>query len=282
MIKTDFGIKSFRKSQGHYTVERSMGRRQLWVSIGAVIIGLVYFGVLMGASQGLVAVNAKLTPAIPWFPAPALLLIALTTRWLQRFWDIRLVTPVPRSTTAVRAKVYAFALTANFAALCIGVLEDSFYGLTRVSPVTSASGFDLSFVIVVPFIAAILAEIGFRGIMQTQLEKLLPLWPVLLGLAVLNALFHLYDPEQSAHWARFLALNIGFGYVTYLAQSIVPALIAHVAMNVVEPLTEFIWGPISMGELESSTLMLALVLGILALAVSIFLARNVLQEKLNA
>ena len=259
-----------------------MTRRQVFTLIGAVISGLLYFGILMGVSQGLVAVNKQLTPAIPWFPLPAFILIGVTTWWLQRYWDIRLVRPTAGSTATTRAKIYAFGLLATVAALCIGVLEDAFYGLTRVTPVTSRSTFDISFVIVLPFIASILAEVGFRGIMQTQLEKVLPLWPTLLGLAVLNALFHLYDPEQSYHWARFLALNLGFGYVTYLGQSIIPALIAHVAMNIVEPLSEYFWGPISMGELQNSTLILAVILGISASSATIILARNILREKLNA
>jgi len=259
-----------------------MGRKQVLVLLGAVISGLLYFGVLMGMSQGLVALNEKVTPDFPWYPLPALLLIGLTTWWLRRYWDIRLVRPAAGSMATTRVKIYAFGLLATFAALCIGVLEDAFFGLTRVTPVTSASTFDISFVIVLPFIASILAEVGFRGIMQTQLEKVLPLWLTLLGLAVLNALFHLYDPEQSYHWARFLALNLGFGYVTYLGQSIIPALIAHIAMNVVEPLTEYLWGPIAMGELQKSTLLLAAILGIMAFAASIVLARSVLREKLNA
>jgi membrane protease YdiL (CAAX protease family) len=277
MIKTGILMQSFRIFPTDYTAERNMDRRQGLVMIGAVITGLFYFGVLMGISQGLVAVNAKVTPGLPWYPLPALLLIGVATWWLQRYWDIRLVRPATSST-----KIYAFALLATFAALCIGVLEDAFYGLDRVAPVTSASAFDVSFVIVLPFIASILAEVGFRGVMQTQLEKVLPLWPMLVGLAILNALFHFYDPEQSSHWARFIALNIGFGYATYLGQSIIPAIVAHVAMNVVEPLTEYLWGPIAMGELENSALMLAFILGMMAFAASIYLARNILQEKLKA
>ncbi|MDH3512748.1 MAG: hypothetical protein OER85_18045 [Gammaproteobacteria bacterium] len=53
-------------------------------------------------------------------------------------------------------------------------------------------------------------------------------------------------------------------------------------MNVVEPLTEYLWGPIAMGELENSALMLAFILGMMAFAASIYLARNILQEKLKA
>jgi len=78
------------------------------------------------------------------------------------------------------------------------------------------------------------------------------------------------------------ATGDGFGYVTYLSQSTIPAFVAHIAMNVVEPLTDYLCGPIAMGELENSALMLAFILGMMAFAASIYLARNILQEKLKA
>jgi hypothetical protein len=38
--------------------------------------GLLFFTVLIGASQALVGLNVALSPAVPWFPLPAWLLLA--------------------------------------------------------------------------------------------------------------------------------------------------------------------------------------------------------------
>ncbi|MDH3512747.1 MAG: hypothetical protein OER85_18040 [Gammaproteobacteria bacterium] len=74
-----------------------MGKRQGLVLIGAVVAGLLYFAVLRGISQGTIAVNIKITTDMPCYPLPAVLLSGVVTRWLQRYWDIRLARPVTGS-----------------------------------------------------------------------------------------------------------------------------------------------------------------------------------------
>ena len=201
------------------------------------------------------------------------------TACIARRWDIRLGRP--RGDSGTRRRLYLAGLTGTLAAMCIAVLEDAWFGLTRQAVPTPdgvTAAFVVSVVIVVPLVASILAEVAFRGIMQTRFERYVPLWPTLLTLAVLNALFHFYDPEQSAHWARFIALNIAFGYVTWLARSIRPALVAHIAMNVVEPVSEFIYGPIAMQELPAAALAAAALTGAISFAVTVIVARNILKE----
>jgi membrane protease YdiL (CAAX protease family) len=260
-----------------------MTRGKQFLTLGCALLGgFAYFGLLMGLTQALMAANAASSPTIPWFPIPTLLAIVIATALIARRWEIRL--NWPDGDAARRRKLYLCGLTGTFTAMCIAVLEDAYFDLTRVpvdTPEGVSAAFVLSVLIVIPLIASILAEVGFRGIMQTRFERVLPLWPTLLILAVLNALFHLYDPEQSFHWARFLALNISFGYITWLARSIVPALIAHIAMNVVEPVSEFVAGPVPMGELAAGTLAVAGLLGIGALVITVALARNIIKEQIN-
>lgn len=239
----------------------------------AVLAGLAYFVLLMSVSQGLAAVNASVTPGIPWFPVPALLLIGLVTRWVAGRWPLRLSQPRREP----RWPLYAFAVLATFAAMCLAILEGARHGLTRTAPGWPGDVpalFNWVFLFTLPLIASVLAEVGFRGIMQTALEKIMPLWPMLLMLAILNALFHFYDPEQSSQWLRFISLNLVFGYITWYAQSILPALAAHIGMNIVEPLAERVYGPVALGSLTGSMLTGIGIIGCAALAVGVVLLKK--------
>ena len=246
--------------------------------LGPLARGLLYFMLLMAVSQGLVALNASMSPAIPWFPVPALALIAAGTLWVRRRWDIRLNHPpgVPWG------KAYAFACLTTYAAICISALEAWYHDLVRPAPLWPgeevSTVFQLSFLIVLPFIASVLAEVGFRGIIQTQFEKLLPLWPMLLLIAVINTLMHFYDPEQGSQWLRFIALNLSFGYVTWRTQSIFPALTAHILMNVFEPLARYLSeqygaGPLLFGNLPPGALAMVGTSGLVAFALALYIGK---------
>lgn len=239
----------------------------------AVAVGLAYFTLMIGVSQAIAAANAELTPFVPWFPLPTLLLIVAVTRRVAARWPIRLQV----SKRERQAPLYGFALLATLAAMCLAVLEGAANGLVRTAP-TWNSGvsptFDWAFLFTLPLVASVLAEVGFRGIMQTALEKVMPLWPMLLLLAVLNALFHFYDPDQSSQWLRFISLNLVFGYITWYAQSIGPALVAHISMNFVEPVLEFVYGPIALGEITASGLISVGALGCVSFIAAILLLRR--------
>ncbi len=216
---------------------------------------LVLFALVIGLCQGLATANANVSPGLPWFPLPALALLAAGVWFAKRRWELRLAHPagVPW------ARAYAFALLATVAGVGISVLEASFNGLTRSAPAwpgVDAVAFNLAFLITLPFVAAVMAEVAFRGVIQTLLEKAWPIWFVLLFVAVINGLMHFYDPDQMQQWLRFLSLNGVWGYITWRSQSLWPALTAHVAMNVVEPVSELLLGPTDMATLPPLALLL--------------------------
>lgn len=202
----------------------------------AIGLGLIYFAGLMGASQALVAINASTTPALPWFPLPALALVFGVSWWVTRRTPVRIEAAAPLS-------AYVFALAVPVVAASIGVVENNWHGVASEAPSWPdervSTAFQLTFLFVLPFIAAVLAEIGFRGIIQTRLEKTWPLWPMLLVIAVINFGMHFYDPNQFTQFARLIALNIGWGWITWRAQSIRPALAGHVAMNIANPAAQY-------------------------------------------
>ncbi len=228
-----------------------------------VLAGLLLFSALMGASVGLVALNARWSPLVPWFPLPALALVLGTSAWLQRRWGVGLV-PVRG---ANRGRVYLVGALATAAALAVGVLQGALQGLVREAPAWpgAVSGtFQLAYLLTLPLIASVLAEVAFRGIMQMRLTRQYPVWPVLGGLAVLNTLFHFNAAELGTQWACYLALNLAFGYVTWLAGSILPALVLHIGMNLLVTTAERLWGPFDLGGLASGTLLVTAALGLMA------------------
>ena len=238
--------------------------------------GLVFFAGLMGATQALVALNAAVSPGLPWFPIPALALVLVVSAWVNRRWPLRLARPAG-------ARAYGVAVLATYGVISLGVLESWLNELTTPAPAwpddAVSKPFQLSFLLVIPFVAAVLAELGFRGLIQTALEKLMPLWPMLFFIAVINFLMHFYDPNQGGQMLRLLALNLAWGYVTWRTQSLRPALVAHVAMNIAIPVLQYGSehygpGPVPFGDFPASTLVLSALTGMVALGAAIYFSKD--------
>ncbi len=238
-----------------------------------ILGGLAFFSIPMGISQGLVAWNAAISPTVPWFPVPALGLVLAASWWVNRRWPVRLGRPAG-------ARAYAYALLMTYAVVCLGVLEARLNELTLPAPAwpdeAVSAGFQLAFLLVLPFIASVLAEFGFRGLMQTALEKVLPLWPMLLLIAAINYLMHFFDPNQAGQFVRLITLNLAWGYITWRTRSLRPALVAHVAMNIAVPVLQYGSeqygrGPVPFGEFPGSALLGAALTGVIALAAALFL-----------
>lgn len=248
----------------------TVGTGKLLANVAAA---LVLFALVIGLCQGLAAANANWSPAVPWFPVPALALLAAGVWFAKRRWELRL----RHSPGVPWARAYGFALLATAAGVGISVLEAWFNGLTRSAPAwpgVDVVAFNLAFLFTLPFVAAVMAEVAFRGVIQTLLEKAWPVWFVLLFIAVINGLMHFYDPDQMQQWLRFLSLNGVWGYITWRTQSLLPALTAHVAMNVVEPTGELLLGPTDMASLPPVALLLTVLMIVVSAAGALLTLRG--------
>lgn len=231
---------------------------------GSVAAGLLLFTAVVGGAQGLVALNAATGPALPWFPLPVLGALAAAVVFARRRYPLRLT----HRPAVPWARAYAFALLATAAGVCAGLVEGHVHGLIRSPPAwpgVESAAFDAAFLLTLPFVASVMAEVCFRGIIQGRLEPHVSLVPLLLGIAVLNGLMHFYDPDQLRQGVRFLSLNLAWGYVTWRTRSLLPALTAHVLMNVVEPGAEWLAGPVELGALAPATVGLIVIAGVAAL-----------------
>ena len=243
----------------------------------AVVGGLVFFTLLIGVSQGIVAANVAVSPAVPWFPLATLALAAVAIVGANRFWSLRLNVPAS-------GRAYAAAMLLNFSVLCLGVIEFWWNDVATPAPTwpdaTLSAGFQLAYLFTLPVVAAVLAEICFRGIIQTALEKIWSHWPVIFAIAVLNLLMHFYDPDQFKQVFRLIALNIVWGWITWRTQSIRPALAAHVAMNIgiaalQVGMENFGPGPLEFGSFQPSTVAIWAVIGSISLLVGLMLCRKI-------
>ncbi|MGI9309030.1 MAG: CPBP family intramembrane glutamic endopeptidase [Gammaproteobacteria bacterium] len=242
----------------------------------AVVGGLVFFTVLIGMSQGIVAVNVAVSPAVPWFPLAAIALVGAAVAGANRLWSLRLNVPAT-------GRAYAAAILLNFSVLCFGVIEFWWNDVATPAPTwpddTLSAGFQLAYLFTLPVVAAVLAEIGFRGVIQTALEKVWSHWPVIFAIAVLNLLMHFYDPDQFKQVFRLIALNIVWGWITWRTGSIRPALAAHVAMNIGIAALQ-VWmenygpGPLEFGSFRTSTVIIWAVIGSVTLAAGLALCRS--------
>jgi membrane protease YdiL (CAAX protease family) len=250
-----------------------MTRKQFLMLAATVLGGLVYFNVLMGVSMQVAIFNANWSPTVPWFPIPLLALICLVTWWIKGRWNLRLT--APPSVPWIR--IYAFSFLAMFAAKSIKGLEGAYHGTILAAPAPPqgvSTGFGLVFLLTVPIIAGVLSEIAYRGIMQTRFEAIAPLWPTLVVLAIINTLGHMGFTDVSTQWIYLMAMNIGFGYTAYLAQSIIPVIVVHAAMNVIFPGMQYLWGPFALGELSGLSLTVITLLGTALTAAAVWLARS--------
>jgi membrane protease YdiL (CAAX protease family) len=250
-----------------------MTSKQFLTLAATVLGGLVYFNVLMGVSMQVAFFNVDWSPTVPWFPIPLLALIWLVTWWIKGRWNVRLTAPPNVSW----ARIYAFSFLAMLAAKTIKGLEGAYHGTTLAAPALPqgvSTGFGLVFLLMIPIIAGVLAEIAYRGIMQTRFEAIAPLWPTLVVLAIINTLGHMGFTDVSTQWIYLMAMNIGFGYTAYLAQSIIPVIVVHATMNVIFPGSQYLWGPFALGELSGLSLAAIALLGTALTAAAVWLARS--------
>ena len=219
-----------------------MFRRTLFVVPFVVVYSLLAFTVLMGANIGLAALNARVTPAVPWFILPGALLLLVAALAAERSVGIglknRLAAPFPL--------VVAIGLAVATLGTAICIAEGSLYGMTHAAelgPPGTSELFQLGYALWLPVVAAVAAELCFRGLMQTGLHALMSPWAAITLTAAINTAAHRWGPDLAQQWLGYFVLLVGFGYLRWWTRSLAPALVAHTLMNLFVSAALYIWGP---------------------------------------
>lgn len=245
----------------------------LQYTAGRIVGSLVLFVGAMGLCIGLVFANARVSPGLLWFPLPVLALIVAVAIWSERQFDVGLKRPVPLNTRTLlmTAGVAVFGVAA-----C--VFQGALAGLTRhaeTGPPGTTDLFRFSYAVLLSVAPAALAEVAFRGVMQTGLARLWGVWPAILVVAAINTAAHRWGPELGAQWAAYFVSLAAAGWLRSVTGSLWPPLIAHVTANLLTALALWQWGAFVQGDIGGAGLVVVagLAAGGLVLAVSLAGAR---------
>ena len=253
-----------------------MNTKTLWILISTVVTSLVFFAVVMGMNMTFVMFNARWSPDLVWFPAPVIAVLVGSSYWAEKRWHIGL----SNSVDVPWSKVYAIGIALTVLGVCVAATQGVFTGKVRATEVYGGDVsplFQMTYAFVMSVAAAIVAEVTFRGIMQTRMHKVLSLWPTVITVAVINLLAHRWGPELWQNWFGTLIILSAWTYLRWLSQSLWPPLIVHGLCNLIFAIAVWFGGPIVYAELSGGTIILIVATGLVALVITVFLARDIHQ-----
>jgi len=223
-----------------------------WVllAIGSTVTFLPLFG------------NLKFHPEIPWAFPMTLVVLALYGAYFSGWGP-------PASTRDARKKLARASLPsariwrAAIPVIVFGIITlvalrlllPSLMPVRAPSVSISLSSFSLPTVIgallSIATIAAVTEEIAFRGYMQKPLEEAYGIIPAVLIVGIMFWVAHLNHAITITHLPFQMAASIALGLLVYLTRSLVPAMIAHGAADMLlQPAyffrhPEFVWTALS-------------------------------------
>ncbi len=243
------------------------------VSLAAMFGGTLIFFALVAFSLGIAQFNADTMPGLPWFAVPVLAVVFGVFWWIDRRWDIGLRTPLK----APVALVVAFAVVATIAARSVWVLEKAWHGTVYAAP-TGPEGasplFLATYWIVISIALSTSSEACFRGIIQSQLSRYLPLWAAIVTAIFFNTFSH----PLASLWPRFfavLAILFAWGWLRHISGSLKACILAHIAAIIGADVIFMLTGPVDFGTLSTTALALTVGIGLAALGASVYLSRRI-------
>ena len=258
-----------------------MNAKKLWILGSAVLLALLFFGVVMGFSMTMVTLNARYSPNFVWFPFAAAAALIGASYWAEKRWQIGFSQP----SNVPWGRIYIIGIALTILGVCSAVVQGSYTGMVRQTEVFDAPVrplFQVGYAFGMSVLAAVLAEVSFRGIMQTRMQTVLSLWPTVIIIAVINVLAHRWGPELTMNWFGLLVTLAGWTYLRWLANSLWPPLILHGVTNFIVAGALWYRGPFVHADLPGATVALVALAGLAGLVVSIFLARDLHQAQPTA
>jgi len=254
----------------HGLIMTKQWQQTLGTTFAGIAGGLLFFVAAVAFTLGMAMLNARLTPAVPWFSLPVLLTLGLVIYWIDRRWDIGLALPArPRWWPIV-----LFAVAAMIACRCLSILEGAWHGVTRsfeVAPFEVTPFFAVVYWLTVVIALSTASETGFRGIMQSRLTPLFGVWPAILIVTFVNGISHRWDGLYERMIA-VAAILIAWGYIRHLSGSLTPAILTHVGLIMIWDASLWYFGPLDLSTLGPEALTMTAITGLLAFAVALWAA----------
>jgi membrane protease YdiL (CAAX protease family) len=227
---------------------RSAAVRALYI----IAFGLLAFfiaAVAGGVWSVLIILNLRVSPAVPW----SVLVMALLL-WL--IWSYLAGKGWPRSTSSARAgylranhrpaRIYLWSFAAGFlSVIALAGLWIVLFRLIKMPPnaLPDVSGYPrltVAFMILMgSLVAPFMEEAGFRGYFQVALERQ---FPAVVAVTVSSIVFAVAHFNYGMLWPKLLIyflVGVSFGAIAYLTNSTLPAILPHIAGDLLFFL--FIW-----------------------------------------
>jgi len=241
--------------------------------IVANVIGMVYFGAIMGVAIGLVNVNAQVSPNFAWFPVTNTIIVVIGAWLAQKYWKIGFepAGDVPW------VKVYIVGVCLTALGIATALVQGKFTGYTRATELLElevSGGFAVTYAIYMSVFAAVLAEITFRGVIQARMEKVLSVWPVVIIIGIINVLAHRWGPEITLNWLGLFVTLAGWTYLRWLSRSLWPPLILHTLTNLLVALGLWNAGPLVHADVKMSSIIGIAGVGLVSLVISVVVVRS--------
>ena len=230
------------------------GRMTAAATIAAALIGsLAFFLATMGLGIGLVLANAAVSPQVVWFPLPLLALLVGITAAAEWRFRIGLRTEArlnPQPQARSRASITAMTLGIALVGVAACVLQGALASMTlaaETGPAGTSRLFQFSYAVLLSVTPAVLAEVAFRGLLQSRLEPLWGPWPAILLITAINTAAHRWGPDLAAQWLGYFVALAGLGWLRSVTGSLWPPLLAHTLTNLAIALALWHFGPFAQG-----------------------------------
>ncbi len=221
------------------------GDSQWWIMavlklVLSAVATLVLTGLASGVWGGLLTLNLRTTPAVPWAVVVMAALLWLGWQYANGWgWPLR--TSAARRTLLrarpIGASTFVLALLAGTLSLvALTGLWIVFFqtGVMRGNSLPDFSQYPWLSVVAVIAMAAVVGavteEAGFRGYFQSLLERRYPAWLSIIVTALVLAPGH--AATQGIAWPTFvfyLLVDAMLGTTAYLCNSILPGIVVHAA-----------------------------------------------------
>jgi membrane protease YdiL (CAAX protease family) len=192
------------------------------------------------------AANLRLDPGVPWAILPTLLYLAAYWQFLRGRWGLTASAATRRQNlraNPLSRRMWGASLAAGllgFAALvALLALAARVVPLPAASPIVTPPEMSfstaLALIVMSSIVAGVTEEAAFRGYMQTPIERRFGVAAAILVNGTLFGLLHFPNHPGEVAWMLpyYIAVSAVYGGLTWAANSILPALVLHVAGDVV-------------------------------------------------
>jgi membrane protease YdiL (CAAX protease family) len=222
----------------------------LWVTLRAVVLGLIVSLVGTTPWAVLVALNARHVPTIPWAVLP-------TAIYLWLFWRYIRGEGWPRSTSSARrehcranplsGEVWGAAILAGIVGLAALVAFMRVFARISGTPIDEAGQVPqvstvtlFGWIVMSALVAGFCEEAAFRGYMQGPIERQYGPVVAILATGIAFGFAHLSHPQVTVTMLPYyLAVAAVYGGLAYITNSILPSIALHAGGNMLSALSLF-------------------------------------------